>query len=229
MNNWKEIRKIAIVESDDTEDHYSRNGLNFLFYWKAKYPKFKISLFTIPNKTSREMMALLYKHNDWIELLVHGFNHSSNFECFDWDEQTTMDLMFPLFDKGYKKIFKAPGWQITPGGPDDMGGGGYPAGEDQLISKDPQGIYKGLNELRFVVADRHYNLNARLDDGKYICVDCQPDLIHMHTWDMPRGSEQNGYRQVEEIQGVPWDQNTEFFFMSEALEKGLFVPCQKQK
>ena len=79
LNNWGELKKLAIVESDDTEDHWDRNGLNYLFYWKSKYPKFKISLFTIPNKTSKQMIALLEKHSDWIELLVHGFTHSSNF------------------------------------------------------------------------------------------------------------------------------------------------------
>lgn len=224
MNTW-ELKKLAIVESDDTEDHYSRNGLNFLFYWKAKYPKFKISLFTIPNKTSREMITLLQKHSDWIEFLVHGFNHSSNFECFDWDYDTTIDLMSPLEGKGFKKVFKAPGWQITPGGPDDIGGGGYSAGEDQLIFEDPQAVYKALTDLGFVIADRHYNIQAR-PEAKILCVDDQPDLVHMHTWDMPRGSEPNGYRQVEEIKGVPWDQETEFKFVSEAWEEKLFKSCQ---
>lgn len=220
MNNWSEIKKIAIVESDDTEDRYDRNGLNFLFYWKAKYPKFKISLFTIPNRTSREMLELLQRNSDWIELLVHGHMHSSNFECFDWDYDKTKALMSPLEQKGYKKIFKAPGWTITP----DLCG--YPAREDQLISKDKQGVYKGLDDLGFIVTDRHYNKSRRFENGKYICVDCQPDIVHMHTWDMPANSEPNGYRQVEEEVGVPWNQETEFKFMSEAWEEGLIQPCQ---
>lgn len=226
MNTWN-VHKIAIVESDDTEDHYERNGLNFLFYWKARFPRFKITLFTIPNKTSREMLQLLQKHSDWIELAVHGFNHSSNFECFDWDYETTSELMRPLEGRGFKKIFKAPGWMITPGGPEDLGGGGYPAGENQLISKDPFGPYIALSDMDFIIADRHYNVKARPDTGDIICVDCQPNLIHMHTWDMPRGCEPNGYRQVEEIQGVPWDHETEFYFISEAWEKGLILPCRE--
>lgn len=221
MNNFGEIRKIAIVESDDTEDRYDRNGLNFLFYWKAKYPKFKISLFTIPNRTSREMVKLLEVHKDWIELVVHGYSHSSNFECFDWDYDTTKELMEPLEKRGFVKNFKAPGWTITP----DLCG--YPASENQLISKDKQGVYKALNDLDFIVTDRHYNKSRRVEGGKYICVDCQPDLVHMHTWDMPRGSEPNGYRQVEEIQGVPWDQETQFYFLSEAWEQGLIKPCSE--
>src|SRR3990167_3051761 len=111
--NISDYRKLAIVESDDTEAHYERNGLNYLFYWKSIYPKFKISLFTIPGKTSKGMVDLLSKHSDWIELLIHGFNHSSNFECFDWDYDKTKELM-NYVDERYKSCFKAPGWTITP-------------------------------------------------------------------------------------------------------------------
>src|SRR3990167_2653412 len=214
--NISDYRKLAIVESDDTEDHFERNGLNYLFYWKAKYPRFKISLFTIPNKTSREMISLLEKHSDWIELLVHGFTHSSNFECFDWDYDTTKELMQPLTK--YKKIFKAPGWTITP----DYCG--YHAGEDQAISKDKQAVYKALTDLDFIIMDRHYNKPARPVNSKVICIDDNPDVVHMHSWRMPQGSEPNGYNQVE-INGVPWDQNTEFKFVSEAWEEGLFKEC----
>lgn len=214
--NVKDIRKLAIVESDDTEDHWDRNGLNYLFYWKARYPKFKISLFTIPSKTSREMIELLSKH-DWIELLVHGYTHSSNFECFDWDYDKTRELMSPL--KNYKKIFKAPGWTITP----DLCG--YPAGEKQLISKDKQGVYKAMRDMDFIVCDRHYNKERRLPDGKYICIDDNPDIVHMHTWPMPAGSEPNGYAQVE-VNGVPWNHDTEFKFISEAWEEGLIKDCE---
>ena len=212
-----EPKKLAIVESDDTEDHWQRNGFNFLFYWKAKYPKFKISLFTIPNKTSPEMISLLEKHSDWIELLVHGFTHSSNFECFDWDFDETKFLMSSVSPQ-YKKVFKAPGWTITP----DYCG--YKAGEEQAISKDKQAVYKALKELDFIVCDRHYNKPARVD-GKYICLDCNPDIVHMHTWRMPQGSDPNGYEQME-IRGVPWNQETEFKFFSEAWEERLFKECQ---
>ncbi len=226
MQDWS-IRKLAIVESDDTESRYDRSGLNFLFYWKSKYPKFKISLFTIPGRTSKEMLELLFKHRDWIELLVHGHTHSSNFECFDWDYDRTKELMTPIIEKKndyymapyYKKIFKAPGWTITP----DLCG--YQAREDQLISKDKQAVYKALNDLDFIVEDRHYNKPRRLENGKYICLDCNPDIVHMHTWKMPAGSEPNGYEQVEE-RGTPWNHETEFEFLSDAWEKGLIKECQ---
>jgi len=219
MNTW-EYKKFAIVESDDTKDRWDRNGMNFLFYWKAKYPKFKISLFTIPSETSKEMLVLLNKHSDWIEILVHGFNHESNFECYSWDYEKTKRLMERVNNLGYKKFFKAPGWTITPGY------NGYPADEKLPISKDPQCVYKALTDMDFVIFDRHYNKPAR-PNSKIVCVDCQPDLVHMHTWNMETGDKngRNGYQQVEEEHGVPWDQNTVFKFVSEAWVEGLFKPC----
>lgn len=233
MNQWDEIKKTAIVEADDFQDRYDRNGLNFLFYWKTKYPKFKITLFTIPDRTSLSLLNLIARNSDWIELAVHGFNHESNFECYSWSYEKTRALMDRVNNKmwvdgfletfGYKKIFKAPGWTITPGY------NGYPANEKLPIANDPQGVYRALGDMDYMIFDRHYNVPGRPDNKKIICVDCQSNLIHMHTWDMETGDKngQNGFRQVEEEHGTPWDRDTEFYFISEAYEKGLFSPCKK--
>lgn len=241
MNNWETIRKTVVFESDDTNDHWARNGLNFLFYWKAKYPKFKASLFTIPNRTSKEMLDLLSPHilgapgsyQPWIELLVHGFDHESNFECYGWDLERTNRLMERVesFQNGYyqksyyKKIFKAPGWTITP----DLCG--YPSGPDQLITKDKQAVYKALKSRNYIVTDRHYNHSRRLEGGKYICIDCNDIIVHSHTWNMETGDKngRNGYQQIEEEHGVPWNHDTEFFFLSEAWEKGMLKPCTEER
>lgn len=234
MNNWGEIKKLAIVESDDFQDKYDRNGLEMLFYWKAKYPKFKITLFTIPNKTSLEFVKLVLTRNfDWIELAVHGWDHDSNFECWEWDYDKTTALMNRLPKQAllgtsyYKNIFKAPGWMIT-GGPNGEGSG-YPLQPHNKLSSDPQAVYKSLIDKDFLIFDRHYNSLLKPEKGKFVCVDCNPDLIHMHTWDMVTGdlNGKNGFRQVEELHGVPWDQDTEFKFVSEAWEEGLFKECQK--
>lgn len=222
-NSWH-YRKTAIVESDDTEDRWSRNGINFLFYWKAKYPKFKITLFTIPDRTSREMLSLLSRHSDWIELAVHGFNHDSNYECYEWSEETAGRLLDASLTKGpFTKIFKAPGWTITPGY------NGYPASESLPLHSDPQAVYRALAARNFIVVDRHYNAPGRPEGLKVVCIDDNPDIVHMHTWPMPTGEpkDRNGYQQVEEEHGVPWDHVTEFYFMSEAWEKGLIQPCQR--
>jgi hypothetical protein len=242
MNNWDTIRTQAIVEADDFQDRYDRNGMNFLFYWKTKYPNFKITLFTIPDRTSPELLELVARNSDWIELAVHGFNHESNFECYGWSYEKTKALMHRVYkmqptehqsdSSFYKKIFKAPGWTIT------HGLNGYPVKDgpdgnindsNKAIFEDPQGVYRALIDMNFIIFDRHYNVPARPPGLKIVCVDCNPEIVHMHTWDMETGDKngQNGFRQVEEEHGVPWNRDTEFFFISEAFEKGMFKPCQK--
>ncbi len=229
MNTWGlPPKKLAIVEADDFQDKYDRNGLEMLFYWKAKFPNFKISLFTIPGKISDEMLALVAKHNDWIELLVHGFDHDSNFECWSWDYDKTTALMLRARKReGFMNCFKAPGWTIT--GDESGKGCGYPLQPQNRLHADNQAVYKALRDLDFVIFDRHYNVDFRPEDAKVVCVDCNPDIVHMHTWDMETGdlAGKNGFRQVEELHGVPWDKDTEFKFVSEAWEEGLFKPCQK--
>lgn len=234
MNDWKTIRKLAIVEADDFQDKYDRNGLEMLFYWKAKYPKFKITLFTIPNKISDEMLDLLV-YSSWIEFAWHGWDHDSNYECWEWDYEKTRALGHRLNQRGvpvygergaFKKIFKAPGWMIT--GDEKGTGSGYPLQRHNKLSFDNQAVYKALMDMNYIVFDRHYNKQFRPDGLNCVCIDCNPDIVHMHTWDMPTGDfdGKNGFRQVEELHGVPWDENTEFKFVSEAWEEGLFLPCQ---
>lgn len=209
MNTW-DLRSFVIVEADDWQDRYDRNGMNFLFYWKTKCPNFKITLFTIPDRTSPELIKLISKHADWIELGVHGWNHESNFECWGWDEVKTNAYLDRVEKAGaYTKIFKAPGWQIT----DKLSG--YTADPETPVAKEPAVVYRVLTERGYTIVDRHYNKPARPLDSKIICVDCNPQIIHMHTWDMETGDKvgRNGFRQVEEEHGVPWDNNTQFRFM----------------
>lgn len=224
MNTWGTILPTLIFESDDTCTRWDRNGMNFLFYWKATYPKFKISLFTIPERTNKEMLELLKRHEDWIELCVHGFNHESNFENYSWDYDRTMRLMERVeSEKIYKKIYKSPGWVITP----DYNG--YPASPGSPILKDKQAVYKALTDRGYWIIDRHYNVPARPENAKIICIDDQPLFVHSHSWNMETGDKngRNGYQQVQEEHGVPWDQNTTFKFISEAIEEGMIEPCRR--
>ena len=218
MNSW-EVRKVAIVEADDFSDRYDRNGLNYLFYWKAKYPNFKITLFTIPDRTTIENQM-----PEWMEIAIHGWNHESNFECYGWDYDKTQIYMNRITSDNipgrYIKMFKAPGWTIYPGL------NGYPSAPEDPITKDPTAVYRALKDLDFIVVDRHYNKPARPEGLKVICIDCNPDIVHMHTWNMmtPNPDERNGFEQVE-TRGVPWDNNTQFFTIGEAWQEGLIKEC----
>ena len=220
MNTW-EIRPVAIVEADDFMDRYDRSGLNFLFYWKAKYPNFKITLFTVPDRTSDYLLSKLHSE-EFAHFAMHGWNHESNFECYGWDYDKTMAYLDRLERcHWYDKIFKAPGGTITPDN------NGYPAGENDPIVKDKQAVYKALRDRDYIIFDRHYNKFVRPEGCKIVCVDCNPKIVHMHTWDTPGpANERNGFIRVEEDHGVPWDDKTEFNFITEAWSKNLFDPCK---
>ncbi|MFA5013915.1 MAG: hypothetical protein WC549_00040 [Actinomycetota bacterium] len=208
----------VIADFDDFEDNFQKNGLSILFYWRSKYPGFKATLFTIPAKTSVEMIDLLKPHSDWLELGVHGFSHNSNFECLYWDEKQTNNFLdYVEFIGGFVKVFKAPGWEIT-----------YPQPYNELpnsekpVNSNPQLVYNILMQRGYVVADQHYNWDKRPQGLKTYCT-CHPWQVHGHTWKMENG-EPNGLEQIEQA-GVPWNDKSEFYFISEAWDKGLIKPC----
>ena len=217
MNDWNYKEKCS-VEADDFQDRWDRNGLNFLFWWKTKTPDFKITLFTIPDRTSDILLKLIEPHKDWIRLAVHGWNHESNFECWQWDELKTNAYLDRIEKTGaYIKMFKAPGWQIT----DKYSG--YYADVETPVGRDPQIVYKVLTQRGYTIIDRHYNKPARPKDSHIICIDDNPQIVHFHTWDMETGDKagRNGFRQVEEEHGLPWDNKTIFRWLEEEIN-----PCQ---
>lgn len=97
----------AACQSHDCRDQLLR--------LKDIHPNFKATLFAIPHELSGELHDWCTRNSDWIELAVHGFTHSSNYECekMTYEEfDTEMARIEPLMVY-YKKIFRAPGWQIS--------------------------------------------------------------------------------------------------------------------
>jgi len=209
--------KTAVVDFDDFENKWERNGLNILFYWKSIYPAFKATLFAIPGKTSGYMVDLILRNEDWLQLGVHGFLHENNHEVQYWDEITTnVNLDFAEALGIRTKIFKSPGWQITYPQP-------YNESPDpsKPVNSNPQLIYNVLKERGYTICDQHYNKDKRPDGLKVYC-SCNPLMVHGHTWNMDQG-EPNGLEQMEKA-GVPWDSETNFKFISELTDEEL--KCQ---
>ena len=85
--------------------------MDHLFALKKRYPNFKVTLFTIPFKISREHL-LEAKSTGWIELAVHGFTHIPKEMLVLNREEivkgfSTID--FSLFTRG----FRAPYWLLN--------------------------------------------------------------------------------------------------------------------
>ena len=208
-----------VLDFDDMENKYDRNGMNFLLYWKEKNPKFKVTMFAIPGRMTPEFIKLLEPYRDWIDLAVHGWRHDDNFEALKWDRNTANIFLQRAENLGFSKIFKAPGWQITYPQP-------YNESPDATkpVNSDPTLVYDVLAERGYLCADQHYNKERRPANLRVYC-SCNPLMVHGHVEDInvgdPKG--RNGMRQVEEEweDDWKWNANSEFRFISELSEEEL--------
>lgn len=193
------------VISPQCQAHDCREKLDQLHYAN---PHFKVTLFAIPFEMTKELLDWCSANSSWVELAVHGFYHSSNYECSEITYDQIDELMKAIPEQ-FVKGFKAPGWQIS----DDM--------------------YRWLDEHDWWVSDQAYNDHRRPeslpayvnDNGKFtarklIGQEDLPTVIsrdieswHGHTWDCVG----NGiYETFETVKGIV--QGTDNFqFVSEVL------------
>lgn len=181
------------VISDQCQSHDCRDLLDKLHYAN---PKFKVTLFAIPAEMTIEMLDWCRANKTWVELAVHGWKHTDNYEASKWDENTMLGVInHPLVQEYFVKGFKAPGWQIS------------------------DGCYEALLEGDWWVADQAYNNDRRLAelrayvnyDGKFFVANDQVDAWHGHTWNcMGNGIEETFPQLLEKVK-----QATDFQFISE--------------
>jgi hypothetical protein len=197
------------VISDMCQSHDCRD---MLMLFKEANPSFKATLFTIPGEMTPELLAWSLTNKSWIELAVHGFWHTSNYECEKLTyEQFDSEMNGFIADSGFLRFFvkgfKAPGWQIG------------------------DGCYQWLLENGYWVADKSYN-DSRRPKGlrAYVNregndffvtqgsgnVEIDEEGSHHHTWDcVGNGVYEQKDIILERIKG----QN--FKFISEVLDENL--------
>jgi hypothetical protein len=132
-----------------------------LTLFKEVQPKFKATLFSIPGEMTPELLTWAFDNQDWVELAVHGFFHTSNYECEkltyeEFDEWMNSPILSTALS-GMVKGFKAPGWQIS------------------------NDIYRWLADNGYWVADQAYNDPRRPKNLPVYKVGSE--TIHTHTWD----------------------------------------------
>lgn len=214
--SW-EYKKTLVLDFDDQEPKYDRNGMNFLLDWKSRFPALKVNMFAIPGRMTPEFLKFLKPYEEWIQLCVHGWRHDDNWEAQKWDAYLANLYLEKAEKMGFKKVFRAPGWQITYPQP-------YNSEPDvnKPVNSDPQLIYRVLQERGYIVADQHYNKDKR-PEGMLTYCSCNPLFCHGHVEDIntadPAG--RNGMRQIEEEHGLPWDIKSEFKFITELTQEEL--------
>lgn len=175
------------IISDMCQSHDCRD---VLLEFKKANPAFKATLFAIPGEMTFELLEWSHENADWIELAVHGFLHSNNYECGKIEYkrfQNYMGIFSKMIDEWFIKGFKAPGWQIS----DD--------------------IYKWLKDNGWWVADQPYNDARRPKDLPVYKIG--ENSMHHHTWNCVGNGvyEQFDYI-MERIKG-----ETDFKFVSEVV------------
>lgn len=157
--------------SDKCQSHDCRDQLMRL---KELNPDFKATLFAIPAEMTMELQQWCAHNSSWIELAVHGFLHSSNYECEKWTYEQMDNAMSLTAQLGiFTKVFRAPGWQIS----------------DECL--------RWLKEHDWVVADQGYNDDRRPGnmkayinyDGTFWCKYKEQNTVevrayHGHTWNV---------------------------------------------
>lgn len=144
--------KTIIIDLDDFRT--TAENLDLLVRMKEHFPDLKITAFTIPidpnlvfGKIDKKKVfewAELAKTLDWIEIAVHGIAHTQN----EWNltDNRKIEKMVDLMEKAFndlklpfKKIFKAPYWQLSKQAGRILRKRGYKIAEDrnqQRLFKD---------------------------------------------------------------------------------------------
>ncbi len=108
----------------------SHNRLELLFRLRDYFPKFKVSLFTIPVDprsdfgpflVREETLTRVRENLDWIEIVPHGLNHNGR-EMKNCDYVTFKDNIIPAIKEAFNKDglpfvsgFCAPHWKWSEG------------------------------------------------------------------------------------------------------------------
>jgi hypothetical protein len=158
-------------------------------------PAFKVTLFAIPDEMTRELLDWCKANEAWVELGVHGIKHTSNYEFEKITYQEVEDLIYGdpsrslMLERYFKKLFKAPGWQIS----DDA--------------------FKWLQDAGWMVADQSYNDARRPgelktyvnDNGNFIA---RPngsaggfhvEAWHGHVWNCVGNGIEETFEQVKSL------------------------------
>ena len=127
--------KTYCVEFDDLCDNVAEDAYEQLSLLHDKYPQVKVTLFTIPQRTSDETIHK-FKSLPWIKLAPHGWRHTRG-ECLGWSKEEAIDKIMLANERGIDApTFRAPAW---------------------LIDRD---IYAACSELGYAVADhKDFRLN----------------------------------------------------------------------
>lgn len=180
-----------IFDVDDFSNTYGGDEtLSDLFQLRERYPNFKCTLFTIPNKTN-ELLQRTALGYPWIELAVHGWDHHPTEELkkLSAGQLTAKILRVRSEGNPYAEGFRPPGWYIM---------------KEHCEALSGLGMWIALHK-------RDIALARYCKSGYYICGDRFP-YWHGHTHDVCG----NYLRTALPDLMKKWPRDQKFGFVSEA-------------
>jgi hypothetical protein len=103
--------KTYCVDFDDFCDT-TLDTLDLLEDLKKAHPNFKVTLFTIPQRTSDSSIANAKARGDWLQLAPHGWRHTRG-ECLAWTCEEAVAKIKDAARRGIDApVFRAPGWLL---------------------------------------------------------------------------------------------------------------------
>jgi hypothetical protein len=207
--------KQKIVFDLDDFSVMSINEFEYLLRMKEHYPKFKVSMFTIPypfqisqrgiKEEDNAKFLQTIKEYDWIEVCPHGVSHIKGEGLAPKnkkDAKTQIDIFEKVFKDNeveYAKVFKAPFWEGCSHLYTQLSKRGYTI----AVNRDdvPEGNYK------------KYIYNWSIDEQKL--PECDVIKAHGHIDLRSNNTIKNSYSNfMEQI-----DSDSEFMFISEYIKK----------
>jgi len=99
--------KFVVLDLDDYCDE--RNGLDMLWRLRARFPDFKVTLWTVPGWSTPEFLKMSSQW-DWLEMGLHGWTHEAD-EVQKWDVLNMQSKIGQAEVLGYfVNGFHSPGW-----------------------------------------------------------------------------------------------------------------------
>ena len=149
----------VVLDLDDLASDSESNAMDILFELKDRYPKFKVTLFTILGRwRNKELLKQIGKIK-WVELAAHGYTHMTNAEVADWDKKKWYDVINEYENMGcFVQGFKAPNWEMSPLG------------------------YEVLKDCGWWVAVRSHQIPDVPVGAQYYCFETNLFGAHGHTW-----------------------------------------------
>jgi hypothetical protein len=203
------ILNIYVDLDDFCEEYMTPERWQLLQELRRIYPDFKVTMFTIPGKSSPMWLRRVKEEHSWIEMAVHGTRHEDRSEWLGSGDEALRRFRWVYNDEIYAKGFKAPWWKLS---------------KEAYVALRQAGFWVATNKTNpFAKPDDP--LNYKYDDGDEVLRDIHYRHPFFDAW--------HGHVPTQRSSGAPlpnaledaynlisqaWHPQSRFHFISERFD-----------